>query len=317
MFIGTTTATVIKDGILSILIVLSEIAFRWWPATLAVITGTDAPDSTPVADAIIESLTDGQSQPSGYGAQGGSVSSPDTATGVIVYGTYYGEGGVVEQLPQEGGVRQGSTEYQTSVEQEGSQGGFALETLSTAWGIFAPISIFISLIIATAIIYSLIRYMQVKAGEKRALALAEQATSPAPAASAVRVAGVALPGADVVMPSAPSQAVSAAERRWSRIQEQVASDDENDWRLAILDADIMLDEVLETVGFPGATLGEKLKAARAGEGGKFATLDSAWDAHIIRNHLAHRGSGYQLTHREAKKAISQFGEVFREFGLVE
>ena len=47
-----------------------------------------------------------------------------------------------------------------------------------------------------------------------------------------------------------------------------------------------LDDLLSVRGFVGETLGEKLKGANQQQ---FATLDLAWEAHKMRNALAHLG----------------------------
>jgi hypothetical protein len=59
-------------------------------------------------------------------------------------------------------------------------------------------------------------------------------------------------------------------------------------------------------GFTGTSLGERLKSA------KFDTLQNAWEAHKIRNTIAH-DSSFDLTKREAKRAIQNYSLVFNEF----
>jgi len=100
-------------------------------------------------------------------------------------------------------------------------------------------------------------------------------------------------------------------RRWSEIQQHVASGKPNDWKLAIIEADIILGEVLHEAGYAGHSIGEQLKSASASN---FATLQDAWDAHKIRNRIAHEGADFVLTQPSAKEAIIKYQRVFREFG---
>ena len=58
---------------------------------------------------------------------------------------------------------------------------------------------------------------------------------------------------------------------------------------------------------------EKLKRVEPSD---FRTLNSAWEAHKIRNEIAHQGSGYKLTRREAEMAIQLFKQVFEEFYFI-
>lgn len=98
--------------------------------------------------------------------------------------------------------------------------------------------------------------------------------------------------------------------RWAYIKQLIESPQESDWRQAIIEADIMLDELLQRQGYPGATLGDRLQAA------KFGTLQQAWDAHKVRNDIAHQGSAYQLSDSLAYRTIGNYEAVFREFNEI-
>jgi hypothetical protein len=98
--------------------------------------------------------------------------------------------------------------------------------------------------------------------------------------------------------------------KWQQVQKHINSTSPGDWRLAILEADIMLAEVLERQGYRGITIGDKLKSANKGD---FKTLDQAWAAHRVRNQIAHEGNEFQLTERDAKGTIELFKTVFEEF----
>ncbi len=101
--------------------------------------------------------------------------------------------------------------------------------------------------------------------------------------------------------------------RWKYILGLIGSDAQNDWRIAILEADSMLDEVLQERGYEGDSLGERLKGAR---NNSFANIDNAWEAHEIRNKIAHAGSEFSLTQIESRRTIRLFETVFDEFGVI-
>lgn len=75
----------------------------------------------------------------------------------------------------------------------------------------------------------------------------------------------------------------------------------------------MLEETLRRNGFPGETIGDMLKSAQPGD---FRTLDAAWDAHKVRNRIAHSGSDFDLNEREAQRVIREFEAVFQEFKVI-
>lgn len=102
--------------------------------------------------------------------------------------------------------------------------------------------------------------------------------------------------------------------RWGRILEQSRSDAEHDWRLAILEADILLNELLDMQGYKGETMADKMKQV---DRANFNTIDLAWEAHKVRNRVAHEGSAHTLSSREARRVIGLYAEVLKEFGYIE
>lgn len=101
--------------------------------------------------------------------------------------------------------------------------------------------------------------------------------------------------------------------KWQLIVEHSESNIESNWRLAIIEADIILDELLDKLNLPGNTIGEKLKAVEPSD---FRTLDAAWEAHKARNMIAHEGQGYLLNQRDTRRIISLYESVFREFFVI-
>ncbi|MGH7141230.1 MAG: hypothetical protein ACREGH_01165 [Minisyncoccia bacterium] len=101
--------------------------------------------------------------------------------------------------------------------------------------------------------------------------------------------------------------------RWERIVAHMSSGNVNDWRSAIIDADVMLDALLTERGFVGQDIGEKFQSASRGP---FASIEAAWDAHRTRNRIAHAGADFTLSDREARAAIDGYRRVFEEFGYI-
>lgn len=102
-------------------------------------------------------------------------------------------------------------------------------------------------------------------------------------------------------------------KRWKHVQELIASNNPNDWRMAILEADTMLEDLTIAMNIPGDTLGERLKAIEPSD---FLTLQNAWEGHKVRNLIAHQGTTFQLDQRTALAAIKNFEAVFREFEVI-
>jgi len=168
--------------------------------------------------------------------------------------------------------------------------GTFFDSLGVWWDIYSVFAILLALVFIWAFIYAKIRFGQVAEIEAQQLEEAVEAWHHAYGGGG-----------------------ETANSRWGQIEEHIGSSNPNDWRLAIIEADIMLEETLDDAGYPGASVGEKLKGANETS---FTTIRDAWDAHMIRNKIAHSGSDFVLTNRSAREAIVKYERVFREFGVL-
>jgi len=101
--------------------------------------------------------------------------------------------------------------------------------------------------------------------------------------------------------------------RLEELYAHIDSDNPSDWKLGIIEADIILDEVLKQKGYAGTSLGERLRSISPTT---LASLDDAWQAHKVRNQIAHAGPGFVLTSKLARETIVQYERVFKELGVV-
>jgi hypothetical protein len=101
--------------------------------------------------------------------------------------------------------------------------------------------------------------------------------------------------------------------KWKLIESHINSEDPDKWKLAIIEADIILGELLDSLHLLGEGIGEKLKNVEASD---FDHLEEAWEAHKIRNAIAHQGSDFLLTKREAKRITELYKVVFEEFEII-
>lgn len=170
---------------------------------------------------------------------------------------------------------------------DGGVSPFLLD-IQRAWENILPISTFLSLLFAAGIVYCVVRIRQVRAGENMKFAASSHPVL--------------------------SQDTSSAQLRWNRIVEQVSSEKEQDWRLAIIEADIMLDELLDVQGYHGDSMGDKMKQVERSD---WNTIDFAWEAHKVRNRIAHEGGDMALSEREARRIISLYEQVFKEFHYIQ
>jgi len=171
----------------------------------------------------------------------------------------------------------------------GTDSGSFLDTVSHWWNIYSVIAILFSLLFFVGFIYAKIRYTQLSDIEQAALRAEEKRWAER------------------------YSTVTTKNDRWSQIQEHLIQDDPNAWRIAIIEADIFLEEVLSNAGYVGNTIGEKLKTANSVS---FTTIQDAWEAHKVRNEIAHTGGDFVLTKKIAHETLLRYERVFREFGVV-
>ncbi|MFZ1075488.1 MAG: hypothetical protein WAN50_03890 [Minisyncoccia bacterium] len=105
----------------------------------------------------------------------------------------------------------------------------------------------------------------------------------------------------------------ASVSRWKHITALAAGTSPSEWREAIIEADIMLEDELVRYGCTGIGVGEKLKSPRAAG---LATLQDAWEAHKVRNQIAHEGSAFNLSDTIAQRTIQRYENVFRELKAI-
>lgn len=163
-----------------------------------------------------------------------------------------------------------------------------VEFLSSAWSVLIVFSWIVSFLLIFGLVYAYIRANQLGEQEEEGLKLNERLY-------------------------AELNGESVGNKRWDDVQQHIAADDPQSWRLAIIEADILLEEILEVAGYAGNSIGEKLKSASPTT---FATIDQAWRAHKVRNQIAHAGSDFVLTKKIAQDTITQYRMVFEEFGVV-
>ncbi|KKT78979.1 hypothetical protein A2W48_01330 [Candidatus Giovannonibacteria bacterium RIFCSPHIGHO2_12_44_12] len=99
---------------------------------------------------------------------------------------------------------------------------------------------------------------------------------------------------------------------WGKIMERFNAGTESDWRLAIVEADSLVDEVFKKIGFAGETLGDRISSISEQEVHSVAELKSA---HQVRNNLVHT-PGYKLSREDADRTMRHYHKVLEELEMI-
>lgn len=86
-------------------------------------------------------------------------------------------------------------------------------------------------------------------------------------------------------------------KQWFKIKARLDTGQESEFKLALIEADDLLSEVLKRLGYAGETLGERIeKITKA----SLSNIEDIKEAHKTRNNIVH-DPDYRLTLEEAKK----------------
>jgi hypothetical protein len=124
---------------------------------------------------------------------------------------------------------------------------------------------------------------------------------------------------DIMGAPAATHAATAATKRsravqeaWALIEQQAARGSEGQ-RLAVIDADRLVDKLLKDAGYEGEGALERMKQL---PGERIASLNDLFAAHRFRNRLVHE-VGFAPREQDIVLALDQFRAFLREVGYLE
>jgi hypothetical protein len=181
-------------------------------------------------------------------------------------------------------------------------------------------SIFLSLLFIVGTIYAKMQAKQIEIRRhQRTAPKKKPATTAATTSHGAVVGGGSTHGGPANLPtggelpnfddSAETDRRARNAERWAAVVENVSSANESDWRLAILEADIVLDDMLKGMGALGDTVADRLKSVNEHT---IPSVQKAWEAHLVRNRIAHDGANFSLSQHEARRVIGLFETVLKE-----
>lgn len=92
------------------------------------------------------------------------------------------------------------------------------------------------------------------------------------------------------------------EKKWQDIVDLFESDNENDWRMAIIEADILINNIMTFSGVSGNNHIEKINSLSS----KKLNKETLYSLHRIRNRVAHQGIGFPLDRDKVDKIKESF-----------
>lgn len=100
--------------------------------------------------------------------------------------------------------------------------------------------------------------------------------------------------------------------QWLKIVSRLESGLESEYKLAVIEADSLFDEVLKNMGYKGESLGERLDKVSPDV---ISNLQEINFAHKVRNSIVH-DPDYHLSYEDAKKILDIFGKTLTELDVL-
>ena len=91
-------------------------------------------------------------------------------------------------------------------------------------------------------------------------------------------------------------------KNWKKIQERLKTEQEPEWKLAVIEADNLLDKVLQKMGYGGESLDDRLKSLTSAT---LPNIDQLFEAHKVCRSI-NLDPDYRLTKEEAERLTAVY-----------
>lgn len=100
---------------------------------------------------------------------------------------------------------------------------------------------------------------------------------------------------------------------WDGIKRRLDGGSDDDWEMAIVEADTLVEGLMERIGYRGMALGDKMKALDAKS---FSNLRNLWEAHAVRIKIDQCDPEFKITKEQAKEAIDKYEKALKELRYI-
>ena len=100
-------------------------------------------------------------------------------------------------------------------------------------------------------------------------------------------------------------------KQWGKISKKVESGKEADYKMALIEADSLLADILKKMGYKGDNMREILEQIDART---LPNIESVWRAHKVRNNIVH-DPDYDLSRDEARRNLQIYEQAFRDLEM--
>jgi hypothetical protein len=101
--------------------------------------------------------------------------------------------------------------------------------------------------------------------------------------------------------------------KWSKIRKRLESGSEADYKVAIIEADGLIDDLIKRIGYKGENMMERVKNIPVGQ---LDRIDEIKEAHEVRNRIIHEEK-FKVTRKDAEETLAKYEHFLRHFEVLD
>ncbi|KKR21962.1 MAG: hypothetical protein UT50_C0002G0053 [Candidatus Moranbacteria bacterium GW2011_GWA2_39_41] len=100
-------------------------------------------------------------------------------------------------------------------------------------------------------------------------------------------------------------------KTWQKIRQKLETSNENDYKVAIIEADAFIEDIITRLGYDGDNFAERLRGIPDGQ---IENIEGIKEAHELRNRIIHDDK-FELSKEEAEHAVGHFEEFLNSYQI--
>ncbi len=102
-------------------------------------------------------------------------------------------------------------------------------------------------------------------------------------------------------------------KKWSKIREKIEGNNESLYKVAIIEADNIIDDLVKRMKYEGENLEDRLSKINLGQ---IESIEELRKAHQLRNRVIHEDD-FKVDKKEAKEIIGYYESFLKEFEVLD
>lgn len=101
--------------------------------------------------------------------------------------------------------------------------------------------------------------------------------------------------------------------RWDKIRKRLESGNEADYKVAIIEADSVIDDLIRRMGYKGENMTERIENIPSGQ---LDRIEEIKEAHEIRNRIIHEEE-FKVSRKAAEEVLAKYEHLLKHFEVLD